>query len=126
MSEVHASRRMRLRERCAAAGTAAALVSSPANIRYLTGWSPPGAALLLAPGTDVLVHARRTFCEPGEGRPPQDVQLVELAATGGDPAVAAAGLAPGLAVDGLAVEEHHLTVARHRAIALVAPGVRLA
>ncbi len=126
MSEVHASRRVRLRERCAAAGTTAALVTSPANIRYLTGWAPPDAALLLAPGAAVLVHARRTFTEPGEGRPPEDVRLVELGAAGGDPAVAAADLAPALGVRSLAVEEHHLTVSRHRAIALAVPELRLA
>ena len=40
-----------------------------------------------------------------------------LTSWGGDAAVAAAGLAPGLSADSLAVEEHDLTVARHRAIA---------
>ncbi|AEW97701.1 MULTISPECIES: aminopeptidase P family protein [Streptomycetaceae] len=126
MSEAHASRRTRLRERCTAAGAAAALVSRPANIRYLTGWSPPGAALLLAPGAEVLVHARRGFTEPGEGRRPDDLRPVELAEPGADPAVAAAALAPELGADSLAVEEHHLTVARHRAIRAAVPGLDLA
>ena len=49
MSEVYAARRDRLRDRCAAAGSAAALISRPANVRYLTGCAPPGAALLLGP-----------------------------------------------------------------------------
>lgn len=35
--DVYQARRQRLRERCAAAGDAAAVVSRPANIRYLTG-----------------------------------------------------------------------------------------
>jgi Xaa-Pro aminopeptidase len=125
MSEVHASRRMRLRERCAAAGSAAALVSRPANIRYLTGWAPSGAVLMVAPAEDVLVHRRRAYGEPGEGTPPDDLRRVTLPAPDGDPAVAAADLAPALGADSLAVEEHHLTVARHRAIASVAPGLRL-
>lgn len=42
MSEVYADRRVRLRDRCAAAGAPAALVSRPANVRYLAGGSPSG------------------------------------------------------------------------------------
>ncbi|MDF3288875.1 aminopeptidase P family protein [Streptomyces silvisoli] len=125
MSEVHASRRLRLRERCSAAGSAAALVSRPANIRYLTGWAPSDAVLMLAPAEDLLVHRRRVYGEPGEGTPPDDLRRVVLPSPDGDPAVAAADLAPGLGADSLAVEEHHLTVARHRAIASVTPSLRL-
>ena len=40
MSEVYAVRRGLLRDRCAAAGSAAALVSRPANVRYLAGGAP--------------------------------------------------------------------------------------
>ncbi|MEW2071991.1 M24 family metallopeptidase, partial [Streptomyces sp. NPDC007346] len=43
-----------------------------------------------------------------------------------DPVVAAAGLAASSGADVLAVEEHDLTVARHRAMAKAAPGLRLA
>jgi Xaa-Pro aminopeptidase len=125
MSDVHASRRMRLRDRCIASGTAAALVSSPANVRYLTGWLPPGAVLLLAPAEDLLVHCLDTPGEPAPGQPPEDVRCVMLSSWGGDAVVAAAGLAPGLGADSLAVEEHHLTVARHRAVASAATGLCL-
>lgn len=125
MSEAHASRRTRLRERCAAADAAGALVSRPANVRYLAGWAPPGAVLLLAPGDDVLVHPRASAGEPDEGRPPRDVRRLTLDTADGDPAVVAAGLAPHLGTDSLAVEEHHLTVSRHHAIASLAPGLRL-
>ena len=41
-----------------------------------------------------------------------------LPTAGGDPAVAAADLAAHAGAESLAVEEHHLTVARHRALAL--------
>ncbi|PWI42100.1 aminopeptidase P family protein [Streptomyces sp. ICBB 8177] len=126
MSEVHASRRTRLRERCAAAGTAAALVTRPANIRYLAGWAPPGAVLLLTPRQDVLVHPRPGTVEPGEGTPPSDLRRVVVECVDGDTAVAAADLVGELGADSLAVEEHHLTVARHRAISSVTRGLRLA
>ncbi|NEC25505.1 peptidase M24 family protein, partial [Streptomyces sp. SID8111] len=55
MSEVYAARRARLRECCNAGGSAAALVSRPANVRYLAGAAPEGAVLLLGPAEDLLV-----------------------------------------------------------------------
>ena len=71
MSEVHAARRERLRDRCAAAGAAAALVSRPANVRYLTGCAPADAVLLVGPGpSDTLLHRRRPTGEAAEGQSP--------------------------------------------------------
>lgn len=127
MPEVHVSRRMRLYERCAAAGTAAALVTSPANIRYLTGCAPAGAALLVAPGPcgETLVLRRRSTGDPDTVTPPEDVRVHFLPATEGDTAIAAAELAGALGADSLAVEEHQLSVVRHRAIAAAVPGLRL-
>ncbi|WP_329371622.1 aminopeptidase P family protein [Streptomyces sp. NBC_00669] len=124
MAEVHTVRRARLRERCAAAGAAAALVTQPANVRYLTGCAPPGAALLVGPGSDdTLVHLRPP---PDDApQPTDDLRNVVLASPDADAAVAAADLARQQQADGLAVEEHHLTVTRHRALRSVAPGVRL-
>ena len=124
MAEVHSVRRARLRERCAASGAAAALVTRPANVRYLTGTSPAGGALLVGPGErDTLVHLR----PPPDGEPtPGDLRDLVLPSPDGDAAVAAADLAASLHADGLAVEENHLTVARHRALRSVADGMRLA
>jgi Xaa-Pro aminopeptidase len=121
---VHAARRLRLRDRFAAAGSSSALITRAPNIHYLTGCAPAGAALLLAPARDLLVLPRDPAGVPG--RPPEDLGQVVLPSPGADPAVAAAGLAPGLGADTLAVEEHHLTVSRHRAIARTVPGLRLA
>lgn len=123
MPEVHAARRARLRSHCEAAGNDGALVSRPANIGYLTGCAPPGAVLLLGPGEDLLVR-------PGDlaaaaGRAPEDMRVQALAGPEGDPAVAAADLAAAAGARTLAVEEHHLTVARHRALASVAPRLAL-
>ncbi|GEC04634.1 peptidase [Streptomyces spinoverrucosus] len=126
MSEVYATRRTRLRERCNAAGSAAALVSRPANVRYLAGAAPHGAVLLLGKREDLLVCAGPPDDRPTEGRPDETLRLHTLPSPGGDPAVAAADLATAQDADSLAVEEHHLTVSRHRAIGSVAPALRLA
>ncbi|MFE6285410.1 aminopeptidase P family protein [Streptomyces sp. NPDC057877] len=126
MSEVYAARRTRLRERCNAGGSAAALVSRGANVRYLAGAAPKGAALLLGRREDLLVCAGPPNDRPAEGRPDEALRVHVLPGPGGDPAVAAADLATAQGADSLAVEEHHLTVARHRAIGSVAPRLRLA
>ncbi|MFI9048932.1 aminopeptidase P family protein [Streptomyces sp. NPDC053427] len=126
MSELYAVRRTRLRDRCAATGSTAALISRPANVRYLTGCAPPGAALLLGPADDILVCGMPPSGDPSEGRPAEDVRVSVLPTRGGDPVVAGADLAAKSGAEILAVEEHHLTVARHRALAQVAPRMRLA
>ncbi|QIQ05766.1 aminopeptidase P family protein [Streptomyces liangshanensis] len=127
MSQVYAARRARLRDRCSAAGDAAALISRPANVRYLAGGAPPGAVLLLGPDEDVLLCPRTPVPESTAGHVDDELRLTVLpAGHGGDPAVAAAGVLARAGADSLAVEEHHLTVARHRALGSAAPGLRLA
>ncbi|MFG3499145.1 M24 family metallopeptidase [Streptomyces sp. NPDC047928] len=126
MSEVFADRRGRLRDRCAAAGSAAALVSRPANVRYLAGGSPPGAVLLIGGGEDTLLCPGAPDGDPADGRLDEGLRLTVLPASGGDPAVAAADAAGKAGADVLAVEEHHLSVARYRAVGSVAPRLRLA
>lgn len=123
---MHAVRRGLLRDRCAAAGSAAALVSRPANVRYLAGGAPPGAVLLLGPGEDVLLCPRAPTGEPGHGRPDEALRIELLPAPDGDPVVAAAALAASSGAASLAVEEHDLTVARHRAMGQAAPRLQLA
>ncbi|MDQ0841561.1 aminopeptidase P family protein [Streptomyces sp. V1I6] len=126
MSEVYGVRRGRLRDRCAATGSAAALISRPANVRYLAGGAPPGAVLLLGSADDVLVCPRTPTGDPADGRPDEGLRLVVMQTSAGDAAVAAAELARTEGVESLAVEEHHLTVARHRALGSVAPRLRFA
>ncbi|MFE7032638.1 aminopeptidase P family protein [Streptomyces sp. NPDC057621] len=131
MPEVHETRRARLRDRVNASGSASALVTRPANVRYLTGVAPPGAVLLLGSTEDLLVHGTAPGTTPGtpsaaDGRPDEALRIHTLPSPGGDPAVAAADLAATQGADSLAVEEHHLTVTRHRAIGSVAPALRLA
>lgn len=126
MSEVYAARRARLRDCCNAGGSAAALVSRPANVRYLAGAAPEGAVLLLGPAEDLLVCAGPPEERFPEARPDESLRRHVVPGGAGDPAVAATALAAGQGADALAVEEHHLTVARHRALASAAPGLRLA
>ncbi|BCK72506.1 aminopeptidase P family protein [Streptomyces platensis] len=125
MSELYAARRTRLRDRVAGAGSAGALISRPANVRYLTGCAPPGAALLLGPAEDLLLCGSPLSGDPSEGRPAEDVRVAVLPTRGGDPVVAGADLAAKAGAELLAVEEHHLTVTRHRALSQVAPRLRL-
>ncbi|MER6788731.1 aminopeptidase P family protein [Streptomyces sp. NPDC000658] len=126
MSEVHESRRNRLRERCHAAGTAAALISRPANVRYLAGAAPSGSVLLLGGREDLLVCSGPLDERSSDGRPDDALRVHCLPHAGGDPAVAAADLLVAGGGDSLAIEEHHLTVSRHREIRSVAPRLRLA
>lgn len=78
MSEVYAVRRGLLRDRCAAVGSAAALVSRPANVRYLAGGAPPGAVLLLGPDEDVLLCPRAPTGEPDHGHTDDQLRLALL------------------------------------------------
>ncbi|EGX61312.1 peptidase [Streptomyces zinciresistens K42] len=126
MSEVYATRRSRLRERCQASGSATALISRPANVRYLAGAAPQNAVLLLGRTEDLLVCSGPTDGRPTEGRLDEALRTHTLSGPGGDTAVAAADLAASRGAESLAVEERHLTVARHRAIRSVVPRLRLA
>ncbi|MFD4758968.1 aminopeptidase P family protein [Streptomyces sp. NPDC058439] len=126
MSDVYAVRRGQLRDRCAAVGSAAALVSRPANVRYLAGGAPPGAVLLLGPGEDVLLCPCDPADDSSDGRTDDQLRVSALPDRDGDPVVAAAALAGSSGAESLAVEEHHLTVSRHRAMGSVAPRLLLA
>ncbi|WP_460063481.1 aminopeptidase P family protein [Streptomyces sp. YKOK-I1] len=128
MSEMYASRRKRLRDRCNAGGSTAALISRPANVRYLAGAAPKAAVLLLGrrEEEDLLVCPGPPDDRPGADRPDERLRAHTLPRAGGDPAVAAADILTAEGGDSLAVEEHHLTVARHRALRSVAPRLRLA
>ncbi|SFD05679.1 Xaa-Pro aminopeptidase [Streptomyces aidingensis] len=130
ISEAHAVRRARLRARRAAAGDAALLVSRPANVWYLTGAAPSGAVLLVLPGqsapdADVLVVPPRGALAGGAPPEADDALRLLPLTDDSDPALVAAGLAADAGVTSLEVEEHHLTVARHRELAARAAGLKL-
>ncbi|MDH6114284.1 Xaa-Pro aminopeptidase [Kitasatospora sp. MAP12-15] len=125
MSDAHAARRERLREHCGAVGADAALVTSPANVRYLTGCAPCGATLLLTRERALL--ALPADLPPDDtGEHPYADELAHLvAAPDQDTAEAAAAAAVSLGVTALVVEEHDLTVSRHRALSALAADIRL-
>ncbi|GAA1976658.1 M24 family metallopeptidase [Kitasatospora viridis] len=125
MSDAHAARRERLLEHCSASGADAVLVTSPANVRYLTGCTPCGASLL-------LTRERALLVLPGElppddtGEHPYPVDLpTRSAGPEQDTAEPAGRAAVEFGATDLAVEEHDLTVSRYRAVGVQAAGVRL-
>jgi Xaa-Pro aminopeptidase len=97
-------------------------------VRYLAGPAPASAVLLVGhSGSDVLCGHWDPAGDPAGPRPADDDGLRRVTpADGTDPAVAAAALAAEGGAEALAVEEHHLTMARHRALLAGAPGLRFA
>ncbi|MFE4515471.1 M24 family metallopeptidase [Kitasatospora sp. NPDC056783] len=125
MADAYAGRRERVREHCGAAGADAALITRAANVRYLTGCAPCGATLLLTRERALLaLPDDLPPDDTGEHLIAQDVTRLPVAA-GSDTALAAATAAVRSGVSGLAVEEHDLTVTRHRAVTERAEGARL-
>ncbi|MDH6122576.1 aminopeptidase P family protein [Kitasatospora sp. GAS204B] len=126
MSDAHAARRERLSQYCSAGGADAALITKAANVRYLTGCAPCGATLLLTRERALLVLPAE-LPPDDTGEHPYAAELPHLVAgPDQDTAEAAAEAAARLGVADLAVEEHDLTVSRHRAIAERVGGARLA
>ncbi|MEN3583745.1 aminopeptidase P family protein [Streptomyces sp. ZYX-F-203] len=127
MAEVYAARRARLRDHCTAGGGAAALVSRPANVRYLAGGAPGHAVLLVgrSEGQDLLLCPESAQDRLARERTDERLRVRPLDVSAGDPVVVAAEAVAATGTDVLAVEEHHLTVARHQALRGAAPGLRL-
>ena len=103
------------------------MVSRPANVRYLTGSAPAGSVLLVGhTGQDVLFGHWDPSQDPPGPRPVDDegLRTVVLPAEA-DPAEAAVRQAVEDGARAVAVEEHHLTVSRHRALARCTAGAEL-
>ncbi len=112
VAEIHATRRSLSQRRIADAGADAALITSPANVRYLSGLVSSNAAVLLpADGPGVLATDSR-YAEAAERDCP-DIEL--LTARQVDSALA--GLAAQRGCRVLAFEAQDLTVERHAALA---------
>jgi Xaa-Pro aminopeptidase len=112
MPDIHAARRAQLQEQAAALGADGALITSPVNVRYLTGLASSNAALLL-PAAGAALLATDSRYAPAAQRDCPDLEVVVDRFV--EPALAAAAAAHGLAPVGF--EEHEMTVERHQALA---------
>jgi Xaa-Pro aminopeptidase len=118
--QIHVTRLGRAQLRIAEAGVDAALITSPANVRYLTGLVSSNAAVLLpADGLAVLGTDSR-YAETAERNCP-DVELV----TGHEIEVALARLAAVRGCRTLAFEAQEMTVERHGELSALDGGPRL-
>jgi Xaa-Pro aminopeptidase len=120
MPEIDAARRARAREQVAALGADAALITSRANVRYLTGLASSNAALLLpAAGPEVLATDSRYAAAAARDCP--DVELVIERFI--EPALATMASSRGLRT--LAFEAQEMTVERHQALTVLDGGPAL-
>jgi Xaa-Pro aminopeptidase len=120
MPQIHVARLGRAQLRIAEAGVDAALITSPANVRYLTGLVSSNAALLLpADGLAVLGTDSR-YAETAERNCP-DVELV----TEYQIELAMARLAAVRGCRTLAFEAQEMTVERHGELSALDGGLRL-
>jgi Xaa-Pro aminopeptidase len=118
VTEIHANRRSLAQQQIAQAGADAALITSPANVRYLSGLVSSNAAVLLpaAGGPDAAaggVLATDSRYAEAAKRDCPDIQLVTERQV--DAALAALASERGYRV--LAFEAQDLTVERHAALA---------
>ena len=144
MPDLQRARRERLRLALAALGVDAALITSPANVRYLTGLASSNAALLLpapgpadsavaapgpgaggpgtgsGPGTGPVLATDSRYAGTARQACPDLEILIEHAI---EPALAR--VAAGMGMRRLAFEAHEMTVERYRAFAAQVPGTEL-
>jgi Xaa-Pro aminopeptidase len=105
MAEVHAARRARARDKVIERGVDAALITSLANVRYLTGLESSNAALLLpADGPELLATDSRYAQAAARDCP--DVELITERFL--EPALISLAIARGLLT--VAFEAHQMTV----------------
>jgi len=120
MAQMHEVRRAAAQQKIAESGADAALITAPANVRYLSGLVSSNAAILLpAAGAAVLATDSR-YAEAAE-RDCSDVEVVTERSL--EPALAALAMARGYGT--LAFEAQDMTVERHMMLADMAAGPRL-
>jgi Xaa-Pro aminopeptidase len=120
MPQIHVARLGRAQQRVAEAGADAALITSPANVQYLSGLVSSNAALLLpADGLAVLGTDSR-YAETAERDCP-DVELVTERQV--EPALARLAAARGCRT--LAFEAQEMTVERYSELSALDGGPRL-
>jgi Xaa-Pro aminopeptidase len=120
MPEIHAARRARAQAQLAELEADAVLVTTPPNVRYLTGLASSNAALLLpAGGTGLLATDSRYELAARRDAPDLELTLGRFI----EPMLAAEAARRGMRRT--AVETHDLTVDRYEEIAAAAENVSL-
>ncbi len=129
MPQSHAARRARCQQKIAAAGADAALLTSPAGVRYLTGLVSSNAALLLPagiPGQGAEAGGRAVLATDSRYAPAAEAACPDLDLLIDrwiEPALAARAAAAGWRT--LAFEAQEMTVERHQQLAAAQPGLVL-
>jgi Xaa-Pro aminopeptidase len=120
MSQIHAGRRARAQRQIAESGADAALITAPANVRYLSGLVSSNAAILLPASGDGVLATDSRYVEAAE----RDCADIEITAERDlEPALAALAARRGYLT--LAFEAQDMTVERHTTLAELADGPRL-
>ncbi|HEY1617733.1 MAG TPA: Xaa-Pro peptidase family protein [Streptosporangiaceae bacterium] len=120
MPEIHAARRARAQQLIAATGAEAALITSPPNVRYLTGLASSNAAVLLPADSPGVLATDSRYAEAAE-RGCADIELLTEQVT--EPALALLAARRGAAVLGFEAQE--MTVERHAGLAALDGAPRL-
>jgi Xaa-Pro aminopeptidase len=120
VAETHAARRSRAQQRVAESGADAALITSPPNVRYLSGLVSSNAAVLLPGAGPAVLATDSRYAETAERECP-DLELVTERQI--EPALAR--LAAQRGYRRLAVETQDMTVERYDALVALADGPEL-
>src|SRR5271165_5907525 len=120
MAQTHAARRARAQQKIAESGADAALITVPANVRYLSGLVSSNAAILLPAAGPAVLATDSRYAETAE----RDCPDVEVA-TERDLEPALARLAAERGYRTLAFEAQEMTVERHAVLAALADGPEL-
>jgi Xaa-Pro aminopeptidase len=122
MPEIHAARRAAAQEQIAAAGADAALITSPPNVRYLSGLASSNAAVLLPAAADqsAVLATDSRYAETA-ARVCGDIELVTERMI--EPALARLAASRGWLT--LGFEPHEMTVERHDQLASLDGGPTL-
>ena len=121
MPDIHAARRARAQAKVAELGADAVLITSPPNVRYLTGLASSNAALLLPVSGDGGLLATDSRYELAAARDAPDLELI----VGRFIERLLAGQMSRRGMGRVAFEAHEMTVERHRNLARSVEGVQL-
>jgi Xaa-Pro aminopeptidase len=120
MAQMHAARRAGAQQKIAESGADAALITTTANVRYLSGLVSSNAAILLPADGPVVLATDSRYAEAAE----RDCPDIEIATERSlEPALAELAVARGYST--LAFEAQDMTVERHMALADMAAGPHL-